>query len=112
MDKTDRGRGHVVLRGEGRGVYTVLVGKPEGKRPGGRPRYRWEDNIKADLQKVAFGSMDWIELDEDRDRRQALVNAGRPGTHCIGGWVCPRAGLDRCGKYCPVWDSIPRPSSL
>jgi hypothetical protein len=54
--------------GEGRGVYRVLVGKPEGKRPLGRPRRRWEDNIKMDLQEVGFGGMDWIELAQDRDR--------------------------------------------
>jgi hypothetical protein len=62
--------------GEGRGAYRVLVGKTEGKRPLGRPRRRWEDNIKADLQEVGFGGMDWIELAQDRDRWRALVNAG------------------------------------
>ena len=61
--------------GERRGVYRVLVGKPEGKRPIGRPRHRWEDNIKMDLQKVVFGDMEWIELAQDRDRWRALVNA-------------------------------------
>jgi hypothetical protein len=60
--------------GEGRGVYRVLVGKPEGKRPLGRPRRRWEDNIKADLQEVGCGDMDWIGLAQDRDRWRALVN--------------------------------------
>ena len=54
--------------GEGRGVYKVLVGKPEGKRPLGRPRRRWEDNIKLNLQEVGCGGMDWIELAWDRDR--------------------------------------------
>jgi hypothetical protein len=54
--------------GEGSGVYKVLVGKFEGKRPLGRPRRRWEDNIKADLQEVGCGGMDWIELTQDRDR--------------------------------------------
>ena len=61
--------------GEKRGVYRVLVGKPEGKRPLGRPRSRWEDNIKKGLQKMGFGVMDWIELAQDRDRWRALVNA-------------------------------------
>jgi len=61
--------------GERRGVYRVLIGKPEGKRPLGRPRCRWEDNIKMDLQEVGCGGMNWIELAQDRDRWQALVNA-------------------------------------
>jgi hypothetical protein len=61
--------------GEGRDVYRVLVGKHEGKIALGRPRRRWEDNIKADLQKVECGDMDWIELAKDRDRWRALVNA-------------------------------------
>jgi len=52
----------------------VLVGKPEGKRPLGRPRYRWEDNIKMDLQEVGCGGMDWMSLAQDRDRWRALVN--------------------------------------
>ena len=56
-------------------MYGVLVGKPEGKRRLGRPRHRWEDNIKIDLQEVGCGSMDWIELAQDRDRWRALVNA-------------------------------------
>jgi hypothetical protein len=61
--------------GEVRGVYRVLVGKLEGKRPQGRPRRRWEDNIKMDLQEVGCGGMDWIELAQDRDRWRTLVNA-------------------------------------
>jgi hypothetical protein len=61
--------------GEGKGVYRVLVGKPEGNRPLGRPRRRWEDNIKMDLQEVGCGGMDWMELVEDRGRWRALVNA-------------------------------------
>jgi hypothetical protein len=61
--------------GEGRGVYRVLVGKPEGKRPFGRTRRRWEDNIKMDLQELGCGGMDWIELTQDTDRWRALVNA-------------------------------------
>jgi len=61
--------------GERRGVYRVLVGKPEGKRPLGRTRLRWEDNIKMDFQKVRCGGTDWIELAQDRDRWRALMNA-------------------------------------
>jgi hypothetical protein len=61
--------------GEGKGVYRVLVGKPEGKRPLGRPRRRWEDNIKMDLQEVGCGGMDWIGPAQDRDRWRAFVNA-------------------------------------
>jgi hypothetical protein len=61
--------------GEERGVYRVLVGKPEGKRPAGRPRRRWEDNIRMDLQEVGCGGMDWIGLAQDRDRWRAIVNA-------------------------------------
>jgi hypothetical protein len=61
--------------GEMRGVYRVLVGNPEGKRPLGRSRHRWEDNIKMDLQDVVFGNMDWIELVQDRDSWRALVTA-------------------------------------
>jgi len=65
--------GHVVRMGEGRGVHRVLVGKPEGKRPLGRPKRRWEDNIKMDLREVGGGG-DWMELAQDRDRWWALVN--------------------------------------
>jgi hypothetical protein len=61
--------------GEIRGAYGVLVGKPEGKRPLGRPWGRWEDNIKMNLQEVGCGGMDWIELTQDRDRWRALANA-------------------------------------
>jgi hypothetical protein len=67
--------GQVAFMGERRGVYRVLVGKPEGKRPVGRPRRRWEDNIKMDLQEVGCASMDWIEVAQDSDRWRALVNA-------------------------------------
>ena len=56
-------------------MYRVLVGKPERKRPLGRPRHRWEDNIKMDLQEVGCGGMDWIELAQDSERCGALVNA-------------------------------------
>ena len=68
-----RWMGHVVRMGENRGIYRVLVGKPEGKRPLGRPRRRWEDNIKMDLQEVRSGGVDWIELAQDRNRWRALV---------------------------------------
>ena len=69
--------GHVARMGEGRGVYRVLVGKPEGKRPLGRPRRKWEDNIRMDLQEVGLGYEDWIERAQDRDRWRALVCAVR-----------------------------------
>jgi hypothetical protein len=61
--------------GERRAVYRVLVWKPEGKKPLGRNRHKWEDNIKMDLQAVGWGVMDWIDLARDRDRWRALVNA-------------------------------------
>jgi hypothetical protein len=61
--------------GEERGVYRVLVGKPEGKRALGRPRLRWEDNIKMNLQEVGCGGMDLIDLTQDRDRWRELLNA-------------------------------------
>jgi hypothetical protein len=61
--------------GEERGMYRILVRKPEGKRPMGRPRRRWEDNIRIDHQEVGCGGMDWIGLAQYRDRWQALVNA-------------------------------------
>jgi len=67
--------GHVACMGEKRGVYRVLVGKPEGKRPLGRPRRRWKDNIKMDLQEVGCGGMNWIEVAQNRGRWRALVNA-------------------------------------
>ena len=60
--------------GEGRGVHKVLVGKPDEKRPLGRPRRRWKDNIKMDLQEVGRGCGDWMELAQDRDRWWALVS--------------------------------------
>jgi hypothetical protein len=61
--------------GEGRGVYRVLVGKPEGRRPLGRPRHRWENNIRMDLREVGWGCVDWMELAQERDRWRALVSA-------------------------------------
>jgi hypothetical protein len=60
--------------GEGRNVYKVLMGKPEGKRPFGRSRRRWEDRIRMDLREIGWGSVDWIQLAQDRDRWRALVN--------------------------------------
>jgi len=70
-----RWAGYVARIGERRGAYRVSVGKPEGKRPLGRPRLRWEDNIKMDLQEVGCGGMDWFNLAHDRDRWRELVNA-------------------------------------
>ena len=66
---------HVARMGEERGVYRVLVGKPEGRRPLGRPRRRWVDNIRMDLQEVGCEYMDWIGLAQDRDRWRTLVSA-------------------------------------
>ena len=66
---------NVARIGEERGVYRVLVEKSEGKRPLGRPRCRWADNIRPDLQEVGCGYMDWIELAQDRDRWRTLVSA-------------------------------------
>ena len=70
-----RWAGHVARMGEARGVYRVLVGKPEGKRPLGRPRRWWVDNIRMDLQEVGCGHVDWIGLAQDRDRWRRLVSA-------------------------------------
>ena len=79
--------GHVARMGEGRGVHRVLVGKPEGKRPLGRPRRRWEDNIKLDLQEVGGGCGDWVELAQDRDMWWALVST------VINLWVPKMRGI-------------------
>ena len=68
-----RWAGHVARMGEDRGVHRVLVGKPEGNRPLGRPRCRWEANIKMDLQEVGGGRGNWMELAQDRDGCQALM---------------------------------------
>jgi len=70
-----RWAGHVARMRESRREYKVLVGKPEEKRPLGRPRGRWEDNTTMELQEVGCGGMDWIDLAQDRDRWHALVNA-------------------------------------
>jgi len=66
---------HVARMGEGRGVYRVLVGKPEGRRTLGRPRHRWEDKIWMDLREVGCGCVDWMELAQDKNRWRALVSA-------------------------------------
>jgi hypothetical protein len=70
-----RWAGHVARMGEERKVYKVLVGKPEGKRPLGRPRYRWEDGIRMDLRKIGLGGVDWTRLSQDRDQWRAVVIA-------------------------------------
>jgi hypothetical protein len=69
-----RRAGHVARVGARRAVNSALVGKPEGKRPLGRPRLRWEGNIMMDIQEVGCGGVDWIDLVQDRDRWRALVN--------------------------------------
>jgi hypothetical protein len=72
--KRMRWAGHAARMGEVRGAYNTLVGGPEGRRPLGRPRRRWEDNIKMNLKEIGFGDVDWIDLAQDRDRWRALVN--------------------------------------
>jgi hypothetical protein len=67
--------GHVARMGEDRNVYKVLMGKPEGKRPLGRPRCRWEDGMRMDLREIGWGSVDWIRLAQDMDWWRAVVNA-------------------------------------
>jgi hypothetical protein len=69
-----RWAGHVARMGEGRGVYRVLVGRPEGKRPGGSPRRRWEDNIKVDLKEIGIDGTNWIQLAQDRMQWRACLN--------------------------------------
>jgi hypothetical protein len=69
-----RWAGHVARKGEVRGAYNILVGRPEGRRTLGRPRRRREDNIKMDLREIGFGDVDWIHWAQDRDRWRALVN--------------------------------------
>jgi hypothetical protein len=76
-----------VRMGEGRGVYRVLVGKPEEKRLLGRPRRRWQDNIKMDLQVVGCGNMDWIKLAQDRDRWRHMRMRNEP------------SGSTKCGEF-------------
>jgi hypothetical protein len=69
-----RWAGYVARMGEVRGAYNILVGRPEGRRPLGRPRRRWEGNIKMDLREIGFGDVDWIQWAQDMDRWRALVN--------------------------------------
>jgi hypothetical protein len=69
-----RWAGHVARMGEVRGAYSILVGRPEGRRPLGRPRRRWEDNIKMDLREIVFGDVDWIHWAQYRDRWRDLVD--------------------------------------
>jgi hypothetical protein len=69
-----RWTGHVARMGEVRGVYNILVWRPEGRRPLGRTKRRWDDNIKMDLREIGFGDVDWIYLAQDRDRWRAVVN--------------------------------------
>jgi hypothetical protein len=66
--------GQVVCMGEGRGVYRVLVGRPEGKRPQGRPRHRWEDKIKLEIREIGINGVNWIQLARDRVQWRAFVN--------------------------------------
>ncbi|KAJ4443967.1 hypothetical protein ANN_05756 [Periplaneta americana] len=70
-----RWAGHVARMGESRNAYEVLVGRPEGKRPLGRPRHKWEDNIKIDLREVGYDDREWINFAQDRDQWQAYVRA-------------------------------------
>jgi len=70
-----RWAGHVARKGEERGVYRVLVGKPGGRRPLGRPRRRWEENIRMDIREAGCWCVDWMELAQDRDRWHAFVSA-------------------------------------
>jgi hypothetical protein len=66
---------HVARMGEESNSYRLLVGKPDGNRPLGRPKHRWVDNMKMDLREVGWGDVDWVHLAQDRDKRRALVNA-------------------------------------
>jgi hypothetical protein len=83
-----RWAGHVARMGERRSVYRVLVGNPEGKKPLGRPRRKWEDNIKMDLQEVGCRSVDWIEVAQDRGEVAGCCKCGNE--HC---------GSIKCGKF-------------
>jgi hypothetical protein len=74
--------------GEKQGAYWIFVGKPKGRQPLGRPRRRWEDNIKTDLQEVGWGGMNWIELAQDRDRWRAFFECGNEPSGSI-----------KCGEF-------------
>jgi hypothetical protein len=74
MSKRMRWAGHVARMGDKRSAYRILVGKPEGERPLGRPRRRWVDNIKIDLREIGWDGMDWIDLAQDSDGWRALMN--------------------------------------
>jgi hypothetical protein len=76
------------VMGEVRGAHNILVGRPEGRRPLGRPRRRWEDNIMMDLREIGFGDIDWIHWAQDRDRWRALVNT-----------VNEPSGSIKCGEF-------------
>jgi hypothetical protein len=78
MNKSRRMRwaGHIARMGEKRNAYRLLVGKPEGKRPVGRPRHRWVDNIKTDLKEIGWDGMDWIDVAQGRDQWRAIVDTG------------------------------------
>jgi hypothetical protein len=96
--------GHVARTGEGSNVYRVLVGKPEGKRPLGRPRRRWENEIKMDLTEIGWGGVEWIQLAPDRDCWRALVNAAMnlqvlvPRSYLICMGVSPRQKTQLLGN--------------
>jgi hypothetical protein len=85
---------HVARIGEKRNTYRILVGKPEGKRPLGRPRHRWADNIDMDLKEIGWDGVDWIDMAEDRDQCWALVNT------VLNLWVPQNAGKFLSG--CPI----------
>ena len=70
-----RWAGHVARMGEGRSAFNILTGKPTGKRPIGRPRRRWEDNIRMDLKEICINTRNWVDLAQDRDYWRALLNA-------------------------------------